>query len=918
MLILRIIMYLTCLASVTFSLGIEQLSLNGRWTVKDFDFGMGMWKPTFRILLVQPPPDPIHLTKDGIPVQIPGCVRQALMQAGIIPDPYIEEQAKQSLWIEEKEWWFVRHFQIHESWQDKLVSLECNMINYRADVWINQIWCGVTEGNYLRLKMDVEQALKYGSDNIITIRMRSIPNSKAAIPDPLFTKGRYDTSLMYRSWVTPTNPQVGEYLISSCLFGWDWGTHMVPIGILQPIKLVARDKLQLEAPFMVTQNLTAEKNAHMRFSVKVHNRFKETSSGEIDLKLFKKGTKEIIWQKSWPVELDGKGSIDISESFLLKNPELWWPIPMGKQPLYKMVVTLKYLDGKISDRVVDYFGIRTLQKVANEDPHWLDGVKIHENEFVDGEYNWTFTINGEKVFTQGANWIPIDALLDTHPERYRYTLRLLAEAGVNMLRVWGEGLYETDDFYHFCDSLGIMVWQDFWIGSYAAAQSQDNSWKAVVTNILRTRNHPSLVLYCGGNEFDASRADRKAQLEKLTELCQIYDGTREYHKASPYGGDEHGGMGIITKDKRRHTYWRYISEGGYYQVWPPRSDMLKFMPEEHLFPIVDNEDRLAYRSLKLIRDPKKNDKLYGIAGNLDELIHIESLRGVIGWQAQLENTKLEKYKVSGCLFWGSNDIWPLASDHMIFYYGTAKPNYYAFKKAGLPLQVTASQQHSVLIPGEPYDLEICIINDYLKSKENLKVRASIYLGQKGIPVYTKKWTGTVAANRSICIGELNWTIPIDSEEHNFLLRLELFDAKDKFLARNEYTCMIGNNSRESVSGGFFGEYHNWEKNQINPDIKSFPKELKVRQEKSFTITYENSTDHVVMGLETLITNLPKGVRFYLSDNYIHLLPGERRILDASLEITERFQSSENIELTIQTDGWNVKKQSKNRNVNLSN
>jgi beta-galactosidase/beta-glucuronidase len=198
MLILRIIMYLTCLASVTFSLGIEQLSLNGRWTVKDFDFGMGMWKPTFRILLVQPPPDPIHLTKDGIPVQIPGCVRQALMQAGIIPDPYIEEQAKQSLWIEEKEWWFVRHFQIPESWQDKLVSLECNMINYRADVWINQIWCGVTEGNYLRLKMDVEQALKYGSDNIITIRMRSIPNSKAAIPDPLFTKGRYDTSLMYR------------------------------------------------------------------------------------------------------------------------------------------------------------------------------------------------------------------------------------------------------------------------------------------------------------------------------------------------------------------------------------------------------------------------------------------------------------------------------------------------------------------------------------------------------------------------------------------------------------------------------------------------------------------------------------------------------------------------------------------------
>ncbi|UCE04848.1 MAG: hypothetical protein JSW07_14645, partial [bacterium] len=241
---------LSCISGWTKSSGIEQISLDGTWTVKGFEFGMGMWKPSFRILLVDPPPDPVLLTKDAISAEIPGTVRRALLKAGIIPHPYIEEQGTQSLWVEEKEWWFVRYFDVPASWKDKLISLECNMINYRADVWINQVWCGVTEGNYLRLKMDVAHALKYGEKNIITIRMRAPENSNKSIPDLWFWRNRYDSTLMRRNWVTPTNPQNSEFLISSCLFGWDWGTHIVPIGILQPIRLVARSKLQLEAPFM--------------------------------------------------------------------------------------------------------------------------------------------------------------------------------------------------------------------------------------------------------------------------------------------------------------------------------------------------------------------------------------------------------------------------------------------------------------------------------------------------------------------------------------------------------------------------------------------------------------------------------------------------------------------------------------------
>ncbi len=901
-------------ASSTF---LREISLDGIWMLKGFEPGMGMWKPTFRILLVQPPPDPKQLTKDAIPVQVPGTVRKALLEVGLIPDPYIEEQGRQSLWVEEKEWWFVRYFDVPSDWDGKRVSLECNMINYRADVWINQVWCGVTQGNYLRLKMEVEDALKYGEQNIITIRMRSVPNSTAAIPDPWFTRNRYDSTLMRRPWVTPTHPQKSEYMISSCLFGWDWGPHLVPIGILQPIKLVARENLQLDLPYIVTKKLTSDKDALMDFSVQVKNLGNKIQNVTVHLKIRSRGLKNIIWDKFFPVEIPSFNSLEIHESLTLTKPDLWWPLPMGKQHLYEMEVTLLDNNGILLDQIIESFGVRILEKAANENPHWLDGVKIPETEAADGIYNWTFVVNDQKIFAQGVNWIPVDAMLDLHPERYRYLLRMAAAAGVNMLRVWGEGLYETDIFYDLCDSLGIMVWQDFWIGSYTSAQPQDKSWEAVITNVVRTRNHPSLVLYCGGNEYDASRPDRMAQINKLIELCHTYDGTREFHKASPHGGDEHGGMGIVTKDQRRYRYWRFISEGGYTQSWPPRSDLLKFMKEEELFPLMGNEDKLAYRNIQLIGNPHHNDAVYGIPRDLDELIHIEMLHNVIGWQSELENTKLEKFKVSGCLFWAHNDVWPTTSWSMIDYYGTAKNHYYAFKKAGLPLQVTASQQYAIIKPGELYSLGVCLINDYLQAQEKLRVKASIYLGEKGKKVYRIDMPGSVLPNSTACIGSIEWTIPENPEEHNFLLRLELFDGNNKSITSNDYTCMIGDQNRASVSGGFFGEYHCWTKNTIIPLVKDFPKKLKPKEERQFSITYINNTSNVIMGLETLITDLPEGVRLYLDDNYIHLVPGERRTISASIEMTERTKIAGLTELTLQTDGWNLKRIMKKLRMNFS-
>ncbi|MCE5270466.1 hypothetical protein LLH00_04205 [bacterium] len=899
----------------------DEISLDGAWRMKDFVIGMGMWKPSLAITLVDPPPDTAQLTGGALCAQVPGSVQHNLFALGRVPDPYVEQNCDSLKWVEDREWWFTRTVDIPEAWRGRRVALKCNLINYRADVWVNQTWCGVTVGDYQPLDIEVQKGLQFGRSNVVAIRLRAPENSSKAIPDLKFIDWHtMDGSLHKRPHVTPTNPQAGEFLMSKCFFGWDWGPHLVPLGILQPIRLVASDFLSLDNLFVRTVELDGGgAAARLAVDFNLRNESDRTRTAELRYSVRPGGRESVALERTLAVSVPAGGRLCLSDTFSLERPELWWPLPLGGQPLYRIEAALVDESGAMLSRAQERFGVRTLRMVRNEESD-APVTSIYQRrvdpELEGGRYDWTFEINGRKVFCQGMNWIPVDAMLDLAPERYEYLLRLAAGAGVNMFRVWGEGLYETDTFYDLCDSLGILVWQDFWVGSFSNAQPQDLSWQAVEANIVRTRNHPSLVLYCGGNEFDATRSDRLWQIEHLRELCRRYDGTRQFHKSSPHGGDVHGGMGILPTAGRAARYGSFVSEGGYQQSWPPRSDMLKFLKEDELFPIEPNTVPLAFHNVELIADVHGNDSLYGVPRNLDELIRIEMLNNVIGWQSQLENTRLERFKVSGCLFWAMNDVWPTTSWSMVDWYGTCKNHYYTFKRSGLPLQVIASQQYAVLKPGEPYNLDICLVNDNLQAMNGLKVTAGIYLGEKAARVYSKAFSGSVGAYGAACLGKLDWTVPTGSPEHNFLLRLEVFDAQGLFLVRNEYTGLIGDADRHSVSGGFFGEYGRWAKNGIQPALAQLPKSLARGEEKQFEITYVNRGPNAIMGLETLVTDLPEGVRFYLDDNYINLLPGEKRTLRASLQVTGRAADLSGLELNLQTDGWNVERSARKLLIGL--
>ncbi len=384
-------------------------------------------------------------------------------------------------------------------------------------------------------------------------------------------------------------------------------------------------------------------------------------------------------------------------------------------------------------------------------------------------------------------------------------------------------------------------------------------------------------------------------------------------------------MGIVGKENRNLRYGRFCSEAGYQQSWPPKSDMLKFLEEDQLFPLADNIYWLSIHNAMVASIPDVQHPVYGVPQNVDELIRIEMLHNVIGWQAQLENTRLERFKVSGCLFWALNDLWPTTSWSMINWYGTCKNHYYAFKKAAAPLQAIASQQHQILLPGEAYDLEVCLVNDFLTEQKDLQVVASIYLGEKANKVYRKEFVGSVGPNAVDCLGRLDWAIPQNTNEHNFILILEVKNQLGEIVAKNEYVCQIGEVKKDgdtiervSASDGFFGEYRLWEKNVIQPKLLNLPSTLPAGTEKAFEIQYTNNTTNIIMGLETLITNLPKGVRLYLDDNYIHLLPGQQRTIKASLQNTTRSNINDQLSLKLQSDALNIELATQTIHLDCSN
>lgn len=633
-----------------------------------------------------------------IDCDVPGDITIDLYNAGIIDNPYFAENHKKIKWIPGRDFDYECVFiPSDDILSSENATLIFNGIDLFSDIYLNGKLLGSTENMFRAYKFDITRLIVRG-ENKLVVHMRSTLNEM----DKFDTRGYYGVFNVKRLFVRK----------AQCHFGWDWAPDICGYGIWQDVFIEYGSKYKIEDNCIVADadgNLTffTELNYNIRpmlapDGVNVAINPTERNNDTLEYFISEKPFGDEFIEKT--IQVDGKKQFC---ALIFKNPELWYPVGYGSQPLYNYKVRLMR-GGKVCDEITGSLAFRTVE--LKERPK--EGNQLGHELFV----------NGERIYVKGSNWVPIECFTGVvKDEKYKRLVSLAKNANVNMLRVWGGGIYEKDIFYNLCDELGIMVWQDVML-SCGDIPEEDPHWvknmlSEVDYQVRRLRNHPSLVYWCGGNEKTGCYA---LQISKgdffvnytLQGYIRYLDDTRPYRRQSPYGhtdvaNDTTSGESHYNSFERSlwgdvHKYREYVAE----KVVPFISEcailgpcsvesLKKFFSPDKLWPMNEEwRDRLMdnpYGCARMDfahRELYFSENLYGKISGLEEFVmkgmtaHAETLA------TEIEFSRFHNGVTSGFLNWMFSDIWPQATWAIVDYYCEPKAAYYRMKRAFSPLLVT--------------------------------------------------------------------------------------------------------------------------------------------------------------------------------------------------------------------------------------
>jgi beta-mannosidase len=633
-------------------------------------------------------------TNEWLPGTVPGGVHTDLLALGKIPDPFVADNELKVMWVAENDWEYRRSFNADAGLlAEENVSLICDGLDTIADLYLNGTYLGHTENMFRRWEWNVKSLLKEGSNELLIILgspVRFITARQAQLP----LQGGGDI---------PGGPHLRK---APCHWGWDWGPKLPPIGIWKEIRLEGYS-VRFE-------------NVHLRQSIGQYGAtisadVRAEVTGEADLKVLMKVTgpngEQFKARESLASFIEGGDSFT-NLSVEIPDPQLWWPNGYGAQPLYEVEVTLK--EGKdILDRRTYKIGLREIE-LCQEQDQW-------GQEF-------TFYVNGVRLFAKGADWIPADSLPTRITESYLESLlKSAVDANMNMLRVWGGGYYPEDMFYDLCDRYGILIWQDFMFacGIYPAdADFFENVRVEAIENVRRLRHHAALALWCGNNEMEQGWCDwgwnkpddplnqrlkdgyDRMFHHMLPEMLRMEDPDHPYWPSSASANTAFEGAnnqvqgdchywdvwhGRKPFTAYRTQYPRFMSEFGF-QALPPLEtiatyadpadwNMTSYIMEHHQRSGSGNGLMIAQMT-DTFRMPK----------DFSALVYLSLLLQAEGIRYGVEHWRRNRNRVSGTLIWQLNDCWPVASWASLDYFGRWKALHYAAKRFYAPLLLSVAEE----------------------------------------------------------------------------------------------------------------------------------------------------------------------------------------------------------------------------------
>jgi beta-mannosidase len=391
----------------------------------------------------------------SLPAAVPGCVHTDLLTAGVIPDPFLGRNETEVAWVGRREWTYERDLDVSAAPHEQ-TDLVFDGLDTVAEVRLDGRLLGRVRNMHRSYRFDVT-----GPAGRLTVRFASAYAEAEAVRGKLGERpGAYAEPYQYVRKM-------------ACSFGWDWGPTLVTAGIWRPVRL---------------EHWSTARIARVRPLVTV-----EDGTGVVELR-FDVERSRVEAHLTVEARVGGtvaRATVDGTEGVVrLRVPDvaLWWPRGYGAQPLYDVELTLLHGTDRL-DVWRRRVGFRTVELDTSADAHGT---------------GFTLVVNGERLFARGVNWIPDDVFPSRMTRaRYERRLRQAADAGVDLVRVWGGGIYESEDFYDVCDELGLLVWQDFLFACAAYPEEQPLRGEVEAEareNVVRLMPHPSLVLWNGNNE----------------------------------------------------------------------------------------------------------------------------------------------------------------------------------------------------------------------------------------------------------------------------------------------------------------------------------------------------------------------------------------------------------------------------------
>ena len=660
---------------------------------------------------------------DAIPARVPGSVHTALVEAGRLPDPTVG--LNQNLAREEsfKTWWMRREFRRGDL--GERAQLSFGGIANRCAVWLNGKMLGGHEGMFGGPDFDVGALLE--DDNVLVVRL-----------DPIL----FDTGV-----VSSPNPENNNSwkntVVFNNVYGWHY-SNLPSLGIWQSVAIRSLPEVALPHPFARTVDADAGLlELALRFEADADS-WSGTLQGSIAPENFT-GASHSFERR---IESDAK-TRDTVLRMEIPEPKTWWPVDMGESHLYRMTLSFAPDGGGMADLQSFTFGLRTIEMAP------LPGGPDPER------YNWTFVINGRAMFIKGTNWCTLDPLMDFSRERYERFIELAATQHIQMLRPWGSGMPETDEFYDLCDRYGILVMQE-WPTAWNSHVTQPYGMleETVRRNTLRIRNHPSLAMYGGGNE---SHKPFGPAIDMMGRLSIELDDTRPFHRAEPWGGSDHNYncyWGREHLDHNLNMESTFFGEFGL-ACSPPYESVMRYLPddEKDLWP-PKADGAFAYHT-PIFNTYADVERLIQYANyfvaedcSLEEYTIGSQLSQAVGIRHTLERARCRWPDSTGALYYKLTDNFPAASWACIDWYGAPKIGHYFFQDAFAPLHAPVLFT-SLNCAGEALSLPVYLLDDadaLVGSKWRVTARA---FDGKLNQISCADFTGVGKVDSPCYLGDLN-------------------------------------------------------------------------------------------------------------------------------------------------------------------